>query len=69
MNFSAALNAMLHGKRLQRPRWVGYGEYVRVLVIDCYAPCVAMGTETGAERPGWTPSSDDLFAEDWQVMT
>jgi hypothetical protein len=69
MNFVAALTAMLNGKRLQRPRWVGYGEYVRILAISCYEPCIVMQTERGTERPGWTPSSEDLFAGDWQVVT
>jgi len=69
VNFVAAFAAMLNGKRLQRPRWVGYGEYVRILAIGCYEPCIVMQTERGTERPGWTPSSEDLFAGDWQVVT
>lgn len=69
MNFAQALTAMLNGKRVQRPRWVGYGEYVRILAISCYEPCVVFATERGTERPGWTPSSEDLFAGDWQVVT
>lgn len=68
MTFALAWTAMLNGKRLQRPRWVGYGEYIRVLAISCYEPCIVLQTERGTERPGWTPSTEDLFATDWMIV-
>lgn len=69
MNFSAAWTAMLAGKRLTRTKWAGWQQYVRILAIRCYEPCVVQTTESGTERPGWCPSTEDLFAEDWQVWT
>lgn len=30
-------------------------------------PCYAIKTATGEMQPGWTPTQEDMVAEDWEI--
>lgn len=66
MIFDDAINNMLSGKKLMRPKWNGY--YATILTNQNYIWLIP-STNTGikAEVQTYTPSVEDLLATDWMV--
>ena len=59
MTFDTALVTLRNGTGARREAW----EAGHMLLFDASGPRLA--DETGAE---WTPTTVDLFAEDWEVV-
>ena len=71
--------ALKDGKWAWRPGWKGHiyledmfwyripsgvfkGQYVK------YTPVICLFAENGTHQPGWTPTQEDLLAEDWEIL-
>ena len=73
MKFSSALSALLHGnaEQIANSNWNGKGMYVGVQRPDSgsvnTAPYIYM--VYSGKRVPWTPSQQDLFSEDWVVLS
>ncbi len=67
--FSAALNALVDGNRVQRAGWHGKGMYVYLWddPAGVLRPCFILRTPDGGLQPGWLPSTADLLAGDWAM--
>lgn len=81
LDFSMALNWLKTGKRLQRAGWNGAGQWVEMATgdglffssphLDVSMPVALHLVLKNAQDvfvPGWTPSTGDLMADDWQVV-
>jgi hypothetical protein len=68
MRSSAAIDAVLDGKTIQRSGWNGKGMYVYAEQFPDHQPCLILFTAAGKKQPGWVFSQDDLFANDWQII-
>lgn len=70
-DFSAALNAVIHGHRITRAGWNGRGQYVTAQRPDKHskmtAPYLCLKNSQDDLVP-WVPSQGDLFARDWAVL-
>lgn len=79
--FSDALMWLKDGKRVQRAGWNGAGQWVEMATgngltfssphLDVSMPVALHLVLKNAQDvyvPGWTPSTGDLMAEDWQVV-
>lgn len=81
LDFSMAMNWLKTGKRVQRAGWNGAGQWVEMATgngltfssphLDVSMPVALHLVLKNAQDvyvPGWTPSTGDLMAEDWQVV-
>jgi len=70
-NFSAALDWMKMGLKVQRECWTEYGPVVAVwrpTELDKMTQPYAYITNSEASMIPWTPTQGDLFANDWRVV-
>jgi trehalose utilization protein len=80
MNFGEALERLKDGERISRPEWGGmtrvvlHCEHTRKTVIRHIGLSTTESSETVlgckvevAWVVPWTPTSDDMLAEDWEV--
>jgi hypothetical protein len=63
-DFEFALRLLKAGKRVAREGWNGKGQWIAMMPVDSQ-PYIALWNAQCKWQPGWVPSSDDLFAEDW----
>jgi hypothetical protein len=65
-NFSDALMWLFDGKRVTRAGWNAGGQYVEL----AHGPGMVFLALTNAQghRSPWTPSTGDLFANDWVAI-
>lgn len=81
-DFSDALMWLKEGKRVQRAGWNGKGQWVEMATgdglsfssphLDVSMPVALHLVLKNAQDvfvPGWTPSTGDLMADDWQVVS
>lgn len=81
-DFSDALMWLKEGKLVQRAGWNGAGQWVELFnpgslgalsdfTGETYpiAPHFWLKNSQGVFVPGWTPSTGDLMATDWQVVS
>lgn len=79
-DFSDALMWLKEGKRVQRAGWNGAGQWIEMMVPDNieftfpardYDLVAFFGLKNAQGKfvPGWTPSTGDLMADDWQVVS
>lgn len=81
MNFGLALEAMQKGVRVARAGWNGKDQWLVVVGAGhanlkdepdrTYAvrPYIALKTVQGDLTLGWVPSTGDLFANDWCIVS
>lgn len=80
MDFSRALDALKFGKTVSRKGWNGSDQYLVIVQPHEYnpstqelpagsnkSPWIAIMTTNHTISP-WTPSTGDLFANDWVVV-
>ena len=68
MNFIDAVNNMLSGKRMIRTGWSGY--YLSILNGQNYIWSIgSSGDAPKVNAAIYTPSIDDILANDWIVKT
>lgn len=63
MDFSRALLELKAGLEVRRREWFGR-QYVALTVSDR----LTVHGSTGIPTLDWTPTLDDLLAEDWEVI-
>lgn len=75
MNFGQVLELVKKRSKIARKGWNGKGMYVTLIpagnaMYQGYnmQDCLGLKTANGVMQPGWTPSQNDLFAEDWEVV-
>lgn len=75
MNFGKAIEALKQGKRCARKIWNKtflIHEYPDGGSVEGYPPMahgyLCLKNSQGCMEPGWTPSTDDMLAEDWQIV-
>lgn len=71
MNFGSALANLKEGRKVCRRSWP-FGEYVipdAGRSSDGKGKCFVYHFCDGKTASPWTPFNDDLFAEDWVVLS
>lgn len=81
MNFGEALEHLKKSQgpnaRITRPSWkpeewvvrIYPGNAMHISHFGGYAMQVCLGLKSGLYMfPGWTPSQEDMFAEDWETL-
>lgn len=75
LNFGDALNVLKARGKVARKGWIGKGQYVTLIPAGnamfqrCdMQDCLGLKNTQGNMQPGWVPSQEDLFAEDWEVV-
>lgn len=75
MFFGEALELVKDRSKIARNGWNGKGMYVTRIpsgnsTYQGYdmQDCLGLKTANGVMQPGWLPSQNDLFAEDWEVV-
>lgn len=75
LNFGEVLDVLKVGGKVCRNGWNGKGMYVTKIpagnaMYQGYnmQDCLGLKTANGVMQPGWIPSQNDLFAEDWEVL-
>ena len=75
MKFEEILGSVKTGSKIARKGWNGKGMYITLIpagnaMYQGYnmQDCLGLKTAKGVMQPGWIPSQDDLFAEDWEVI-
>lgn len=83
MDFSAALNFLIAGKRVQRRGWNGKNQYIELVTNISYknangeiinADHETMGNKavvfvgTSGIQVGWLASQADMLSEDWELV-
>lgn len=75
LNFSEALDVLKISGKVCRNGWNGKGMYVtkipagNAMYQGCnMQDCLGLKTVNGVMQPGWIPSQNDLFADDWEVV-
>lgn len=76
MKFEEVLGLVKTGsKMIRRIGWNGKGMYVTMIpagnaMYQGYnmQDCLGLKTANSEMQPGWTPSQNDLFSEDWEVL-
>jgi len=75
MNFGEALEQLKQGNKVTRSGWNGKEMYVTKIpagnaMYQGYdmQDCFGLKTANNLMQPGWLPSQNDLFAEDWNVI-
>jgi hypothetical protein len=66
---SEAIKAVREGHHIARAGWNGKGMYVFRHDADGFKPVLVLHTARGEKQPGWVFSQDDLFADDWQIVS
>lgn len=71
ITFSDALRLLRTGHRIWRKAWDDTDRwlYLWTAPFARFAPCIAMHTADGTERPGWVASQSDMLADDWMSNT
>lgn len=71
MDFGIALAHLKAGSKIARKGWNGKGMFVKGQFPDEHSkmsqPYIYIKGAKGQVLP-WTPSQEDLFAEDWEVI-
>ena len=70
-SFSWALMRLKDGYKCKRRGWSNYvilypGDDEPTFNSKPVRDCLAITTDDGKYQPGWTPSTEDLFAYDWE---
>lgn len=77
-NFSEALEAVKAGKKILRSGWNGENQFIITVragnamytkndLSYLMQDCLGLKNVHGYMQPGWIPSQDDLFANDWII--
>lgn len=72
-SFSWALIKLKCGYQCKRRDWSNYvilypGDDEPSFNNKSVNDCFAISTDDGKYQPGWTPSTEDLFADDWEEV-
>lgn len=72
-DFSWAMGEIKRGSRLCRKSWKSKNCYIASSAhcdndIDDYEKFVLFRTEKKKLQPGWAPTQEDMFADDWKLF-
>lgn len=75
MFFEQVLESVKNRSKIARKGWNGKNMYVTKIpagnaMYQGYdmQDCLGLKTASGVMQPGWVPSQDDIFANDWEVL-
>lgn len=83
MNIGQAIEWLREGHKVQRVGWNGKGMWLKLVQTETYPAGNLCGQEfetpidvmahiclytTGQWQPGWSASTPDLLATDWQIV-
>ena len=66
-DFGWAIQQLKDGKKVQRVDWL-CGLWLSLMPGDeVIQPCIGYHMRQGHYQPGWVPTQEDMFADDWML--